>query len=243
MDSTHQITRWGLLGLLIAATFGFGSSVSAQSTAGSGVSAVPAGLVKEASPGLPVHAFDQVTIGQTIALGGSGHIKISYYASCIVETIDGGTLTVGSFSSRVAGGNIATISDTKACRTVKVATTTSTAESGAVVERVVAFDPRDWQEATVSVEQPLFQPNAGAGGPAHLRITMLDDPQPKLVWQGEAKALPAAYPASAPKLRIGAPYRVELQSGDGSIYSATFSIDPGYTSSSGALANIVLLSP
>jgi Tol biopolymer transport system component len=34
-----------------------------------------------------------VTIGQTIPLGASGHLRISYYASCLQETIDGGTVT------------------------------------------------------------------------------------------------------------------------------------------------------
>ena len=74
-----------------------------------------AGLIKQASAGLPVKAFEQVMIGQTIPLGTSGHLKISYYTSCLLETIDGGTVTIGSFSSRVAGGRIVTTTDTKSC--------------------------------------------------------------------------------------------------------------------------------
>jgi len=238
MSSRNRRARFAVLFLLFAAglpaTPAFAQSAPGQSAAG---------LVKEASAGLPVQAFEQVMIGQTIPLGAQGHLKISYYQSCLLETIDGGTVTIGSFSSKVEGGRIATTQDTKGCHTTQVATTASTAESGAVIERVVAFDPRDWTEATVSTQHPVFQPAGALAGPVRVRVLMLDDPAPKLIWEGKLKALPAAYPASAPALATGLPYRVELQGADGSISSTTFSIDPGYRTEADAPATILTVAP
>jgi hypothetical protein len=233
--SRTAAARPGLLALFMGAVLLWAAPVSADGAA--------VGLIKEASPGLPVNAFEQVTMGQTIPLGDKGHLVISYFASCMVETIDGGTVAVGSFGSRVTGGRIAATQDTKSCKTAEVATTTATAESGAAIERVIAFDPRDWSEATVSVFQPVFQSPASLGASPHLRILMLDDPQPRLIWEGKVKALPAKYPANAPQLQIGKPYKVELVGADGSTHSATFSIDPGYLSDAGTAATTVLVSP
>ena len=95
---------------LVALVAGTLLAIAAQSDA---PAQTAAGLIKQASAGLPVKAFEQVTIGQTIPLGTSGHLKISYYTSCLLETIDGGTVTIGSFSSRVAGGKIVTTTDTQ----------------------------------------------------------------------------------------------------------------------------------
>jgi hypothetical protein len=236
ISRTQALLHGALFALFIGGAFVIAPGASAQSTAASG-------LIKEASAGLAVHAFEQVTIGQVIDLGASGHLKITYYASCLVETIDGGTVTVGSFGSRVVGGKIATTTDKKSCKTTQVATTASTAESGAAIERVMAFDPRDWSETTVSVARPRFQPSASVATPVKLRILMLDDPAPKLIWEGAVKTVPATYPASAPKLLVGRPYKVELVGADGSKYSSTFSIDPGYVTDNGSVASTVLVSP
>jgi hypothetical protein len=230
--------RGATVALLVAVICAVGGGARAQTAAGG-----PVGLIKEASAGLPVHAFQQVMMGQTIPLGPGGHLKISYYQSCVVETIDGGTVTIGSFGSRVVGGRIASAQDTKGCRTVQVATTAATSESGAAIERVMAFDPRDWTEATVSTTRPIFQPVMGLAAPVHLRILMLDDPQPKLVWEGVLKSLPAPYPSGAPKLFVGLPYAVELTGADGVPHSTTFSIDPGYRTNDGAAVTVVAVSP
>jgi len=238
MTSTGRSAGGALLVSLIACFCVVSVRASAQGAPGS-----PTGLVKEASAGLAVQAFEQVMIGQVIPLGASGHLKISYYQSCLLETIDGGTVTIGSFSSRVDGGRIATTQDTKGCHTAQVATTASTAESGATIERVMAFDPRDWTEAVVSTAHPTFQPISNIAGPIQVRVLMLDDPAPKLIWQGKLKSLPAAYPSSAPALAVGLPYKVEMQGVDGATHSTTFSIDPGFRTVADAPANSLLVGP
>jgi hypothetical protein len=235
MTSRHRALRHGLLALLAGAFFAIAAQAPAQTASG---------LIKKASAGLPVHAFEQVTIGQTIPLGAAGHLEISYYASCLLETVDGGTVTIGSFSSRVEGGRIATTKDQRSCHPQQVATTASTAESGAAIERVVpAFNPRDWMETTVSVARPVFSPATSLAAPVHLRLLMLDSPQPKLIWEGAVKSLPASYPAGAPPLKNGLPYKIELVGADGKTYAATFSIDPGYLTEAGGGATNVEVSP
>jgi hypothetical protein len=235
MTSRHRGVRRALFTLFAAVSLAFATQAPAQTASG---------LIKKASAGLPVRSFEQVVIGQVIPLGSSGHLEISYYASCLLETIDGGTVTIGSFSSKVEGGRIATTKDQKSCHPQQVATTTSTAESGAVVERVVpAFNPRDWVETTVSVARPVFSPAGSLAAPVRLRLTMLDDPQPKLIWEGAVKSVPATYPAGAPPLQTGLPYRAELVGADGKTYAATFSIDPGYLTESGSGATTVEVTP
>jgi len=235
MIHCHRALRGGLFVLLAGAFIAFASQALAQTASG---------LIKKASAGLPVHAFEQVMIGQTIPLGATGHIEISYYTSCLLETIDGGTVTIGSFSSRVEGGRIATTKDQKSCHPQQVATTVSTAESGAVIERVVpAFNSRDWVETTVSVARPVFRAAASLAAPVRLRLLMLDDPQPKLIWEEAVKSLPAPYPARAPRLQTGLPYKVELVGTDGKTYDTIFSIDPGYLTESGSRATTVEVSP
>ena len=83
----------------------------------------------------------------------------------------------------------------------------------------------------------------GLGEKVRYYSVLADDPQPKLVWEGAVKSIPAAYPSNAPKLQEGLPYKVELMGADGTIYTATFSIDPGYVTESGSGANTVDVKP
>ena len=78
-----------------------------------------------------------------------------------------------------------------------------------------AFNPRDWIETTVSVARPSFSPADSLAAPVRLRLMMLDDPQPKLIWEGAVRSLPASYPSGAPPLQTGLPYKAELVGADG----------------------------
>ena len=50
--------------------------------------------------------MDYVEPGKTIQLGARGGIVLSYMSSCMRETISGGTVTVGTEQSEVAGGRV-----------------------------------------------------------------------------------------------------------------------------------------
>lgn len=67
----------------------------------------PAALVEEVTgTAAGVEAMDYVQAGKVIALAGSDTMVLSYLRSCWRETIAGGTVTVGSEQSAVAGGRV-----------------------------------------------------------------------------------------------------------------------------------------
>ena len=66
-----------------------------------------AALVEDVTPGIAgVEAFDYVPAGKRIVLGSGGQLTLGYLASCVEETITGGTVTVGSEQSTVAEGSV-----------------------------------------------------------------------------------------------------------------------------------------
>jgi hypothetical protein len=68
----------------------------------------PAAVVEELAGSLPgVQFMDYVDPGQVIRLGAHDRIVLGYLKSCWRETISGGTVTVGTEQSEVAGGEVA----------------------------------------------------------------------------------------------------------------------------------------
>jgi hypothetical protein len=182
-----------------------------------------------------VAAFSYLYPGQQIDLGSQGTLRLTYFSSCTTEVIHGGTMTVGTISSKIAGGKVERTSTQ--CNAQEVAVDSSATEFGAAVKRVSPFDPAVWAEATVSTQTPRF---AWGGGDATLRIVELDAPQPRVAWQGRVKGPVSAYPKGAPPLAIGMPYRVEIDTPGGSPKSAVFSVDPGYVGSNGKVDTVSL---
>jgi hypothetical protein len=68
----------------------------------------PAAVVEEIGGGVPgVQFMDYVEPGQVIRLSAHDRIVLGYLRSCWRETITGGTVTVGTEQSEVAGGEVA----------------------------------------------------------------------------------------------------------------------------------------
>jgi hypothetical protein len=68
----------------------------------------PAAVVEELAGSVPgVQFMDYVDPGQVIRLGAHDRIVLGYLKSCWRETISGGTVTVGTEQSEVAGGEVA----------------------------------------------------------------------------------------------------------------------------------------
>ncbi len=179
----------------------------------------------EQAPGSGVAFMDTVQPDQVIELGIAGVLVLSYFESCIRETIHGGRVVVGRERSAVSGGRVdSTIVD---CQGATPVITADLGEAGAAVKRVTPFDPEDWQEWTVKTRQPIFKwwP-AAPSGPATVTVVYLDSPRLRIVWQSQTADAFFAYPESAPPLEIGLPYLVQVQQSDGMLLSAVFSIDP-----------------
>lgn len=224
---------FGFLGAVIedASKALSGNEPSSESGAGgSDVGTAPTAVVEEATglrtPG--IGEFTNLQPGQRIEVGPEGTLRLTYFSSCTVEVITGGTVTVGTVSSVVAGGTVER--STAECQAQQVAVTTSTEQVGASVKRVTPFDPSVWAEATVSTGTPSF---SWGGGEAILRLVELEAPEPRVAWEGKVKGPTAAYPKDAPSLAIGMPYRVEIETAGQPLLSAVFSVDPGYAGNGG----------
>lgn len=85
----------------LAAACGFALPVLAQPAA------KQAAIVEDVSGRVPgIEAFDFVTPGQTITLPAGATLTLGYLASCLRETITGGSVTVGETASTVRGGRL-----------------------------------------------------------------------------------------------------------------------------------------
>jgi hypothetical protein len=87
------------IGILLQSAGAFVLTASAQS---------PAAVVEEVQGSVPgIQFMDYVDPGQAIRLGAHDRIVLGYLNSCWRETISGGTVTVGTEQSDVAGGDVA----------------------------------------------------------------------------------------------------------------------------------------
>ena len=87
------------IGILLQSAGAFVLTASAQS---------PAAVVEEVQGSVPgIQFMDYVDPGQVIRLGAHDRIVLGYLNSCWRETISGGTVTVGTEQSDVAGGDVA----------------------------------------------------------------------------------------------------------------------------------------
>lgn len=67
----------------------------------------PTAIIEEVGPGVEgVQVLEYLAPGRAIRLGDAGEIVIGYLASCVRETVTGGTVTVGADESRVERGTV-----------------------------------------------------------------------------------------------------------------------------------------
>jgi hypothetical protein len=176
------------------------------------------GMVEDlkSAPQAGVELMDFVTPGQRIALGKEGQLVLSYFASCKLETIKGGTVTIGQSESRVDGGTVRT--QNRPCDPKKFAVNTRVAEAGAAMTRLgkagAAVD-----ETTLASSRPVFKWEEKGGS---LRL-LVDG---KEVWSATAQKSWIEYPGNAPKLEPGIAYRIEVTTVSGKTAAAHFTIDP-----------------
>ena len=135
----------------------------------------PAAVVEEIQGSVPgIQFMDYVDPGQIIRLGAHDRIVLGYLNSCWRETISGGTVTVGTEQSEIAGGEVAR---TKvACEGGKMMLSAELAgKSGAMVFRQV---PRPQAAAAPHPEFTLYglSPVFEVRPPGKLVVERLDQP-------------------------------------------------------------------
>ena len=205
-----------VISAVLAATLSVGSAMAGEG---------PAAMVEaiENAPDAGVGFMDYVYPGKQIDLGDSGKLVLSYFDTCLTETISGGQLTVAAGGSDLDGGEISI----KAfpCQGAQMVVTAETSEAGATVSRVTPFDGQDWSEWTVKTSRPLFKWPA-SGDTTTVKVLNVDSEPPQLVWQITAQGAHVVYPADAPALGIEIPYQVQVSRGGTAVITAVFSIDP-----------------
>jgi hypothetical protein len=162
--------RRGLLGAL--------AGLLAPWAAGAAPAGQPSAIVEDvAAPSLTLQPMDYVAAGQVIALKADEAITLDYLASCAQERIRGGTVTVGTDQSTVAGGTVAR--DRVACDGGALQLSADqAAKSGVVVFRKKPgkHDALPAPALTVHSLGPVID----LGAPGRLTIERLDMAQPPL---------------------------------------------------------------
>jgi hypothetical protein len=182
--------------------------------------------------------MDYVYPGKVIELGDGGRLTLSYFDTCLTETITGGRVTVAKGGSDVAGGQLN--AKKFPCQRAQMVVTAETGEAGATVSRVTPFAGQDWAEFTVKSPEPVFKWRVAAGATA-LKVMDMDSDPPKLVWQGQVEGGHFAYPADAPKLKVGVPYQIQVSPPEAPTFVAMFSVDPDLDVPDTVMARIILL--
>ena len=192
----------------------------------------------EGAPKAGVAFLDYVYPDQVIELGRNGVIVLSYFDSCLVETVQGGRLTVQPGASKLVGGRVRT--DKVPCQGTRMFVTAETSEAGATVTRISTEDQDDWSEWTTKSPRPVFKwRQSDTAGAAKVTLFEMDEEPPKAVWQAESEGGHVAYPEAAPELAIGLPYRVEVHLPGGGKVAALFSIDPDLDAPDTAMSRVV----
>jgi hypothetical protein len=114
----------------------------------------PAALVEDVSAGMAgIGAFDYVSAGKRIELGSAGKLTLAYLASCVEETIAGGSVTVGAEQSAIAGGTVQRRTVACAGKTMQLTAEQSGKSGGLVFRKPPNTAP--------SAERPLMVPSPG----------------------------------------------------------------------------------
>lgn len=228
-----KITRFFIL---LAMLIGFGPGVSPASADDKVAVALVEAVENAANAG--VGFMDYVYPGKVIELGNGGKLTLSYFDTCLTETITGGRVTVAKGASDVDGGQVS--AKKFPCQRARMVVTAETGEAGATVSRVTPFAGQDWAEFTVKTPEPVFKWRAAAGATA-LKVLDMDAEPPKLIWQGQVEGGHFAYPADAPKLKVGVPYQIQVSPPGSATIIAMFSVDPDLDVPESVMSRVVLL--
>lgn len=140
----------------------------------------PAALVESISIQIPgVEAMDYLTPGMVINLGTNGVLVVDYLASCVRETITGGTATIGTTQSNVEKGKV-----TRArveCDGAELQLTAAQSDQGGVAVYRSALgatgaDGLPQPDLTLRGRAPFLITKT----PGTIRIERLDKPEPPL---------------------------------------------------------------
>jgi hypothetical protein len=218
-------TAWMVGALIVAA-----SAASAQSVA-------PAALVEDVSTGVKgVEAFDYVSAGKQIQLGGAGRLVLGYLNSCQEETIVGGTVTVGSDQSTVAGGSVGRKTIACAGKPMQLTAEQSGTSGGLVFRKPPSKNATTTAPTAPATDRPRVIPSAGPvislPKPGRVTIARVDSNAAPVVLDLSAK--PVDLGKRGVHLAPGGTYRASYGSS-----TTVFQIDAQSTGETSPLARLI----
>jgi hypothetical protein len=221
----------GIRGIGIGVVAAVGLAAAAAHPA-SAQPAAPVALVEDVSAGVKgVEAFDYVSAGKRIQLGGAGTLVLGYLESCMEETIAGGSVTVGAGQSEVAGGTVQRKTVACAGKPMQL-TAEQSGKSGGLVFRSRPPAPG----ASPPADRPLLIPGAGPvislPKPGRLTIARIDDSAAPITLDLPAK--PVDLGKRGVRLAPGGTYRATYGSS-----AIVFKIDTQTTSEASPLARLI----
>ncbi len=188
----------------------------------------PLALVEHVdAPAAGIAAFDYVYVDDKIDLRPDGELHLAYFDRCEVEVFTGGVIKLKEDDIKISKGGVSS-KQARACQTASLALSDDAKEAGAAVKRVSPFAAEGWREISIAVATPRFiwpKPEK-TDVSSFVRIFLLEADPAVQVWQGAADENHLTYPAEAPALEVGLPYRVDVSHNGKTIHSAVFSIDP-----------------
>lgn len=187
-----------------------------------------AALVEDVSAGIAgVGAFDYVPAGKRITLGSGGSVTLGYLASCVEETITGGTVTVGAEQSTVDGGAVQRKTVACAGQAMRL-TTDQSGKSGAIVFRKPPTPAAAAQPLVIHGASPVVS----LPRPGKLGIVRVDQPADPITLDLPGKAVDLA--TRGVRLTPGGTYRASY----GSVTIA-FRIDAGTAEPGSPLTRLI----
>lgn len=201
----------------------------------------PVALVEDiqGAPAAGLSVMDYLYADQRVDLG-TGRLVVSFLDGCARVTFTGGAVQIGKDSTRWTGRGTA---EQLPCKRSRTNVAADAREAGGVVARLALFKPGEWAEQVTRSRTPLFKWDpARLRGPVQLRVHDMDAAQPAQVYQAQADGGLHSYPASAPALQVGRPYRLSVQSASGTS-EVLFSIDPDLDGPETAVTRTVRVGP
>jgi hypothetical protein len=182
----------------------------------------PVAIVQEIEAADASVAFmDYVSAGRTIALKPGERLVLGYFASCNEETVTGGSVTVGTTESKVAGG--AVVRRKVDCDGGGLSLTgQQTANSGVIVFRKAGGAPSANALARPDVRLYGLSPIVRTDGAGTLIISRVDTPAPPVELTARDGATDLAKRGIA--LTPGGLYRAELTTAD-AVRTVLFEVD------------------
>lgn len=211
----RQAVGWLAMWLGALSAFQLGSQAMAQT---------PAAIVEDVSGVGDLSVMQYVYPGRRLALGSDQQLVLGYLASCLVETITGGEVTIGTERSQVVNGIVQRRKIE--CTANRLLLTREESErSGAMVYR----DPLQPQVTIFGLS-----PAISISSPATIRLQRIDQPAPAV--EIEIAGLGADLSHKGIQLVPNGIYRASI--GDRAI---TFRVDPGATDHAPIIARLLRL--